>query len=65
MKRRISNIPFEQAFGVILIALSIATVAFVAVQTARLSNVTECQAGYNEAYGKAILARSVAARRSA
>lgn len=53
---------FDRALGVILIALSIASVVFLAVQTARLSAVTECQAGYNEAYGKAIQARSSAAR---
>lgn len=53
---------FEKALGIILVALSIASVIFVAVQTSRLSNVTECQAGYNEAYGKAIQARADAAR---
>lgn len=53
---------FEKAFGVILIALSVFSVIFVAIQTSRLSDVTECQAEYNEAYGNAIKARSNAAR---
>lgn len=56
------RISFEKALGAIIIALSIASVTFVAIQTSRLSDVTECQAGYNEAYGKAIQARANAAR---
>lgn len=53
---------FERAFGIILVALSVASVLFVGVQTVRLGDVTECQAAYNEAYSKAIHARSDAAR---
>ncbi len=54
--------PFERVLGVILIVLSVASVIFVAVQTSRLSDVTECQAEYNEAYANAIHARYDAAR---
>jgi hypothetical protein len=53
---------FQQALGVILIVLSLATVIIVAIFTARLSDVTECQARYNEAYTTAIRARSDVAR---
>lgn len=53
---------FERALGVIIIALSIASVIFVAIQTARLSDVTACQSAYNDAYTKAIQIRSEAAR---
>lgn len=52
----------EKAIGAILIILSVVSVIFVAVQTIRLGNVTECQASYNEAYGHAIQARADAAR---
>jgi predicted solute-binding protein len=62
MKNRFGIVSFERLLGVILIALSIASVVFIAIQTARLRDVTECQAGYNEAYGKAIQARANAAR---
>lgn len=62
MTKPSTKVSFQQALGVIIIALSVASVIFVAVQTARLGTVTECQAEYNEAYGKAILARSNAAR---
>ena len=53
---------FVRAIGVILVALSIASVAVVAFQTSRLSDVTECQAAYNQAYTVAIQARANAAR---
>lgn len=52
----------ERAFGLILVLLSVITVALVAVQTIRLGDVTECQATYNETYAKAIKSRSEAAR---
>lgn len=51
-----------RALGVVLVALAIASVTSVAVQTVRLGDVTQCQAEYNDAYGKAILARANAAR---
>jgi hypothetical protein len=57
-----AKLSFEKALGVIIIALSIASVIFIAVQTARLGDVTECQASYNEAYTKAIQERANAAR---
>lgn len=62
MRPPIPKISFQQALGVILIALSIASVIFVAVQTSRLSKVTACQAEYNEAYSHAIQERANAAR---
>ncbi len=52
----------QRAFGVILVALAVLSVTFVGIQTVRLGNVTECQAKYNDAYAKAISARSNAAR---
>ena len=48
--------------GVVLIMLSLASVIVVAVYSSRLADVTECQAQYNNAYTKAIEARSLAAR---
>lgn len=62
MRSSLTKPSFEKALGVILIALSIASVIFVAIQTSRLSNVTECQASYNDAYTHAIQVRSDAAR---
>lgn len=62
MKNPFPKMSFDRALGVILIVLAVASVIFVAIQTARLSDVTECQAQYNDAYGKAIQARSNAAR---
>lgn len=52
----------QRSIGVVLVLLSLASVIVVAVQTARLSDVTECQAQYNDAYTTAIEARSGAAR---
>jgi hypothetical protein len=48
--------------GVIIIALSLASVIAVAVQTTKLHDITACQAQYNDAYTRAIEARSLAAR---
>lgn len=52
----------QRWLGVILIALSIASVISVAVQTQRLSDATECQTEYNRAYTTAIKQRGDAAR---
>lgn len=59
---RLLKISFDRALGIIIIVLAAVSVTFVAVQTMRLSDVTECQAEYNEAYTEAIKARSEAAR---
>lgn len=63
-QRRRELIPtsVQRWIGVVLVALSIASVVVVAVQTARLSDVTTCQAQYNDAYTLAIKGRSQAAR---
>jgi len=57
-----NRLSFERWLGIILIAMSIASVIVVAVQTQRLSDVTSCQATYNEAYTQALQQRSSAAR---
>lgn len=59
----------RKALGYLLIGLSVASVIIVAVQTirlndasARLNDVTSCQAEYNQSYTSAIKGRSEAAR---
>lgn len=52
----------QKWIGVVLVVLSLASVIVVAVYSSRLADVTECQAQYNDAYTKAIEARSFAAR---
>lgn len=53
---------FDRWLGVVLIAISIASVIFVAIQTARLGDATACQARYNDAYTSALQQRTGAAR---
>lgn len=62
LTKALARMSFDRALGIIVIALSIVSVSFVAVQTMRLSDVTECQSAYNDAYTTAIQARSEAAR---
>jgi hypothetical protein len=54
---------FERWLGIIIVTLSVMSVIYVAIQTARLNDVTVCQAEYNDAYTTAIQERSMAARR--
>lgn len=63
MSPQITKLSFERWLGAVIVVMSIVSVVMVAVQTARLSDATECQASYNEAYTKSIQARSDAARK--
>lgn len=63
MSTHTPRLPLERLVGIILVALSIASVIFVAVQTVRLSDATDCQSQYNDAYTTAIQERSSAARK--
>lgn len=61
-KREWPPIWVQRWIGIIIVALALASVIAVAVQTTKLHEITECQAEYNNAYTKAIEARSLAAR---
>lgn len=63
MKLRTFGLTPQRLFGVVLVAMSVLSVIFVAVQTERVRAVTECQAEYNDAYTKSLVQRSNAARR--
>lgn len=63
MKLRTLKPTPQRILGAVLVIMSVISVSVVAVQTERLSEVTECQAEYNSAYTKGLEQRSNAARR--
>jgi hypothetical protein len=62
MSNPIARWTAERWLGAIIVAMSMITIIIVAVQTERLSDATECQAEYNDAYTKGIQQRASAAR---